>query len=157
MTAVNRTLHLIAILCMSAIAMALMSQHVFDMQPCAWCVLQRLIFLAIAAVCWLGVLVRLPKPAALGACLLGLAGVASAVYQYTVAADSFSCDLTFADRFLAVSRLDALLPFVFGIYASCMDASVDLLGVEYVFWSLGLFLVIIALAVRGLIRSRRAA
>jgi disulfide bond formation protein DsbB len=33
---------------------ALVSQHVFDMQPCPWCVLQRLIFVAIALVCLVG-------------------------------------------------------------------------------------------------------
>ena len=39
----------IALLCLAGVGIALVSQHVFDMQPCAWCVLQRLILLAIAA------------------------------------------------------------------------------------------------------------
>lgn len=153
----NRHLHIIAILCVLAVTIALISQHVFDMQPCSWCVFQRLVFLVIAAVCWLGVLIRQPKFAAAIAGLLGLSGVAAAIYQYTVAANSFSCDLTFADRFMVYSQLDALLPFVFGIYASCMDASIELLGIEYVFWSLGLFAVITAMAAYGLIRSSKAA
>jgi len=33
-----------------AVAAALVSQHALDMQPCPWCVLQRLIFVAIALV-----------------------------------------------------------------------------------------------------------
>ena len=39
----------IAALCVAGVAAALVSQHVFDMQPCPWCVLQRLIFVVIAA------------------------------------------------------------------------------------------------------------
>ena len=47
----NRTiLRLIALASLGAVAIALVSQHVFDMRPCAWCVFQRLIFLVIAAV-----------------------------------------------------------------------------------------------------------
>ena len=34
---------------LGAVALALVTQHVFGMQPCPWCVLQRLIFVAISA------------------------------------------------------------------------------------------------------------
>ncbi|WP_442597917.1 disulfide bond formation protein B [Parapusillimonas sp. JC17] len=151
----NRILHAIALLCVAALAIALVSQHVFDMQPCAWCVLQRLIFLVIAVVCWLGVLTGRAIPglrrlAAWLAALLGIGGVVAAWYQYTVAAQMFSCDMTFADRFMVSSGLDAGVPWLFGIFASCMDARVDLLGVEYALWSMGLFAVVIVLgAVAG--------
>ena len=40
----------------SAVGMALITQHVFDMQPCPWCVLQRLIFLCIAVAALPGIL-----------------------------------------------------------------------------------------------------
>ncbi|NLZ10040.1 MAG: disulfide bond formation protein B, partial [Alcaligenaceae bacterium] len=47
----NRTLlRLIALASLGAVVIALVSQHVFDMRPCAWCVFQRLIFLVIAVV-----------------------------------------------------------------------------------------------------------
>jgi disulfide bond formation protein DsbB len=41
-----------------ALAVALVSQYVFDMQPCPWCVLQRLLFLAIAGVAAIGLPLR---------------------------------------------------------------------------------------------------
>ena len=41
-----------------AVGAALVSQHVFDMQPCPWCVLQRLIFVAIGAFAVLGLVWR---------------------------------------------------------------------------------------------------
>lgn len=39
---------LIAGASLAAIGAALVSQHVFDMQPCPWCVLQRAVFAAMA-------------------------------------------------------------------------------------------------------------
>lgn len=152
-----RILHLIALLCVAALTFALISQHVFDMQPCAWCVLQRLVFATIALVCWLGLLAGrlapvLHRAAALLVVALSLGGVLAAWYQYTVAAKMFSCDMTFADRFMVQSGLDANVPWLFGIFASCMDARVNLFGIEYALWSLGLFVVIGILGLAALLR-----
>ena len=46
----------VALLSLAAVGLALVSQHVFGMEPCPWCVLQRVIFLAIALACGLGLL-----------------------------------------------------------------------------------------------------
>lgn len=133
------------------------AQHQFDMQPCAWCVLQRLVFATIALVCWLGLLAGrlapvLHRAAALLVVALSAGGVLAAWYQYTVAAKMFSCDMTFADRFMVQSGLDANVPWLFGIFASCMDARVNLFGIEYALWSLGLFVVIGILGLAALLR-----
>jgi len=72
-----------------------------------------------------------------------------------VAAVQFSCEQTFADRFMSGSGLDAALPWLFGIYATCMDARVDLLGIEYTLWGLGLFAVITVLSVVALLKHVR--
>jgi disulfide bond formation protein DsbB len=68
-----------------------------------------------------------------------IAGVTSAWYQEKVAANNFSCAQTFADQIMTKSGLDAAFPWLFGIYASCMDARVKLLGIEYAWWSLAMF------------------
>ncbi|EKU30520.1 disulfide bond formation protein B [Alcaligenes sp. HPC1271] len=39
--------YLIALLAFSGVGIALLSQHVFSIPPCAWCVLQRLIFIVL--------------------------------------------------------------------------------------------------------------
>lgn len=140
-------LHIIALICLAAVAIALVSQYAYDMRPCAWCVLQRLVYLLIAVSCWMAVLVRrytwaLRAFTALAA-LLAFGGAMAAWYQYSVASVLFSCDQTFADRFISHSGLDAQLPWLFGIFATCMDARVQLLGVEYALWSLGLFVLIL--------------
>jgi len=160
----RRALLLIAVLCLAAVGIALVSQYLFDMPPCAWCVMQRLIYLTIAALAILGALLgalfsKLPPERigriALAACLLlAVAGAVAAGYQHNVAAQSFSCDMTFADRFMTASGLEALLPAVFGIYASCMDAAVTVLGVEYAVWSLGVFAVIAVIALAGILRKQ---
>lgn len=144
----RRLLWLIAFICFGAVGVALVSQHVFDMAPCAWCVLQRLIYLVIGVVALIGANVRVLARLCAGVgALLSVGGIAAAWYQYDVASHLFSCDLTFADQFMSASGLDGGVPWLFGIYASCMDAMVDLFGVEYALWSLALFVVTLVLSV----------
>jgi protein dithiol:quinone oxidoreductase len=127
-----RLLAAVALACIAAVAAALTSQHVFDMQPCPWCVLQRLIFVAIALACG----------AVLGM-VLADAGVAAALWQHFKASASASCNLTLADKIVSRwLRLDQVLPGVFEARASCADAAVSLLGVPYDVWSLVLFALI---------------
>ncbi|AZG08575.1 disulfide bond formation protein B [Pigmentiphaga sp. H8] len=156
---VDRLLAFTAIASLGAVAVALVSQHVFDMQPCAWCVLQRLIYLAIAVFAVLGLVLRriaaAQKTCAGIVAVLALAGVATAVYQHNVASQLMSCDQTFADRFMTGSGLDGSLPAVFGIYATCADAVVDLLGVRYEIWSVLLFAVLAVAGIAALMLRRR--
>ena len=153
------TLVLLGLLSLAAVAAALVSQHVYGMQPCPWCVLQRLIFVVIGLVCLLGA--ALPSGAlAAGAGFVALVlaglGSASALYQHFVAAKSASCNLTLADRIVSGTGLDVWLPAVFEVRASCADAAVSLLGVPYEFWSLALFTLIELALVMLLVRRRKA-
>ena len=146
---------LIAVASLAAIGAALVSQHVFDMQPCPWCVLQRAVFAAIALVALLGALLRqrlVQVGALLATELLATAGAAAALWQHFVAKSSSSCNLTLADRIVSGLQLDALAPEVFAPRASCADAAVDLLGLPYEFWSLGLFAALSAAAIWTLVR-----
>ena len=138
-----------------AVATALLSQHLGGVMPCAWCVLQRLIFLALAAAAGLGLLLPGRAGRRLGAglalLLAGLGGGA-ALWQHFVAAASASCDQTLADRVMGATGLDSRFPEVFAAYASCADAKADLLGLPYEFWSLALFMLLGGLAWRVLRR-----
>jgi protein dithiol:quinone oxidoreductase len=138
---------------LAAVAAALVSQHRFDMQPCPWCVLQRLVFVAIALATLPALLVRqaLLQRVVAGAVLaLALCGAAAALWQHLVAASSTSCKLTLADRIVAGLGLDSLLPSVFAAYASCADAAVRIAGVPYEFFSLALFVAMGAVALQVL-------
>lgn len=152
MTAVSRTrlLFACAFISFAAVGAALVSQHVFDMLPCAWCVLQRLIFIVLDVVCLIGALrPNLARSSAGAGAIVAVIGIAAAWYQHTVASHLFSCDQTFADHFMVKSGLDGALPSLFGIMAGCMEARVGLFGVEYVFWSLGLFVALAMLLLRA--------
>ena len=139
----------IAVLGIGAMGAALVTQHAFGMQPCPWCVLQRLIVVAIAAAALIGLLWRTPPGRRVGAglaLLLAGGGVAAALWQHFVAASSTSCDLSLAERIVAATGLDGRFPDVFMAMSSCADAAVKLIGLPYEFWSLGLFIALAAMA-----------
>ena len=149
----RKTFVALALLCIAAVGAALFTQYAWDMQPCPWCILQRVIFLLIAVL----LLLAAYAPgrvlfAGLGVLAAG-AGIAAALYQHFVAAKSTSCNLTLADKIVSGIGLDKLLPAVFEVRASCADAAVDLLHLPYEFWSLGLY-VFVAVAALWALRSR---
>ncbi len=155
----------IAVVCLAAVAGAVAFQHVLDKQPCPWCILQRVIFLAMAAVALLGsgwarfggrIGGALTAASAGLVALIGASGVATALYQNQVASHSASCDLTLADRIISGLGLDAWQPEVFEVRASCADAKVDLLGVPMELWSLTLYVLLIASALWTTRRALRA-
>ena len=146
------------VISLAAVGAALYTQHVWGMQPCPWCVLQRVIFVALALAALPALVLRL-RPAQLLSgglmLLLALCGMGAALWQHFVAASSSSCKLTLADRIIGGLGLDALLPRLFAAYASCADAAVRLAGVPYEFYSAGLFLLLALLAAALLRRPRR--
>jgi disulfide bond formation protein DsbB len=147
----TRLLLVMAALSVAAVAAALVSQHVYDMQPCPWCILQRVIYLAIAALCLIGavgssVIVRRGVGALV--LLLSLSGAASALYQDLVASKSTSCNLTFADKVISALGLDGAFPPLLQVTANCSDAAVSVLGVPYAYWSLALYVMLAAAAIK---------
>jgi len=128
---------------LGAVALALVHQYGFDMLPCAWCVLQRLIFLVIATVSALAIgLTRPGIRTALAAIVILLAGsgIAAAIYQHVVAADTTSCRLSLAERIVGGAlNLDSLLPSVFAVRIGCSAGATTLLGIPYEFWSAAAF------------------
>jgi disulfide bond formation protein DsbB len=136
-------LGLIAAVSVAAVAGALVAQHAFGMQPCPWCIFQRVLYLGLAVVALLGWLIpgRLAiVAAALGVLALAAGGLASAVFQHQVAAKDSSCAFTFADRFLSATGLESLVPWLFQVTATCMDAAqARLIGLPFEVWSGALF------------------
>ncbi len=143
-------LALIALVCLAALGSALLAQHVFGMLPCPWCIFQRVLYLAIAAVALIGW--ALPARAAsllasVGVLALALGGVAAALFQHQVAAKDASCAFTLADRFLSATGLETSVPWLFQVTATCMEAaSARLLGLPFELVSGLLFAAIAAVA-----------
>jgi disulfide bond formation protein DsbB len=145
------------LVCIAAVVAALVAQYGFDMQPCPWCILQRVIYLALALLC-IGAALWSSRPARVAlsglALVMALLGAASAVYQHVVAAQSSSCNLTLADKVLNALGVESLLPTLFQVTASCADAAVRVLGVPFEYWSLALF-ALLALAAAGVLSGLR--
>jgi len=136
-----------AVLSFAAVALALIGQHYYDMRPCPWCILQRVIYLAIGFVALLGLLRPLRFPAIVLSLLLAGSGIAAALYQHFVAAKTNSCALTLADRIVSALGLDRLAPSWFEPTANCSEAIVAVLGITFDIWSLMLYILLAAASV----------
>ncbi len=127
----------------TCLAAALISQHIYGMLPCPWCIVQRMIWVVVMAVALVGwggsSFTRAPTVAGIGICISGVLGIAAALWQYFVAAPAGSCAFTWADRFISQTQLDAWLPAIFQPLASCAEAKVKLLGIPYALVSAAMF------------------
>lgn len=132
--------------CLVAVGFALVSQHVFDMRPCPWCILQRIVYLVLALLAFVGAALGQRasiKTAGLFA-LLSMVGIGMAGYQHLVAAPADSCGISKAHGLIVTSRLDEFFPWLFEVTASCAEASqFKLLGLPYELGS-GLLFALIA-------------
>lgn len=145
--------------CAASVGLALLAQHQFNMQPCPWCILQRLIFVVLAALCLLGAaLPALPRRVVATLALpFAAGGMAAALWQHFVAAKTSSCAMTLADRIVMATGLDTRLPEAFEVRATCADAAVSVFGVPFEFWALGLFAAVgLVLLINVLTPARRA-
>lgn len=145
--------------CAVSVGLALLAQHQFNMQPCPWCILQRMIFIVLAFMCLLAAALP-PSPRRLIAALalpLAASGVGAALWQHFVAAKTSSCALTLADRIVMATGLDTQFPDWFEVRATCAEAAVSVLGVPFAFWALALFAAIgLVLVLNVLNPARRA-
>jgi protein dithiol:quinone oxidoreductase len=142
---VNKHLLGVGGVCIAGVAFALVAQHAWDMQPCPWCIIQRMLYMLlgiVAIVCgvFAGKRTRMGRTVASGpwkfgswsTAVLSLIGVGVATYQATVAASQVSCNLTAAHKFITATGLDELAPEVFKVRASCAEAaSATLLGIPF--------------------------
>jgi disulfide bond formation protein DsbB len=146
---------------LAALGVALVAQHGFGIEPCPWCVIQRLVLIGVACVALVGASAARRSPragAAAAAALLVLAGggLLAAWYQHTVAARQFSCAFTWADRTLMTLQLDAWLPSVFRVGATCADAAkATLLGLPFEAWGGGWFAGVALAAVAAIAAAAR--
>jgi protein dithiol:quinone oxidoreductase len=142
---------LVVVLAWGAVGLAVVLQHAFDMQPCAWCTLQRLIFLVVGALALIVWWRQNAGERALPWVALGvgfsIAGLCAALYQQFVAAQSQSCALSLADRIIKGASLDQVAPWLFKATAFCHEANLPLLGISFAIWSAALFVVLETLLV----------
>jgi disulfide bond formation protein DsbB len=148
----------VGLVSLAAVGVAAIAQYVFDMQPCPWCVLQRLIYILVGVLALVAAaLPGLGRRLFIGLALLAtLCGLAAALWQQLHAVNEASCAMTLADRIMTGLQLDSLLPQLFTAYASCADAAVSVLGIPFAVWSCVLYVILALLLVWSLRVSLRA-
>jgi len=72
---------LVALFSGSALAFALVSQYVFDMQPCVWCIAQRMVYIVIFLIAILSLVLKANWVSSLSYLILALFGAGLAIYQ----------------------------------------------------------------------------
>jgi protein dithiol:quinone oxidoreductase len=130
------------ILSLAALGIALIAQYKFEIKPCAWCVLQRFIFILMTVSTAIGMFCKIGLGRSIWAAvsfILALSGAAAAAYQHWVAAKSSSCAFSIADKIISTFNLEKSWPSLFEVQATCADAAVNWWGLPFEFWSLGLF------------------
>lgn len=147
-----RALAGMAVASFAAVGVALVAQHQFGVKPCPWCVLQRVIFLAIGTFSLLGWLLQarrsLRQAALVVVLMLCAAGLTAAVFQHEVASQTASCALGLADKIITALNLEDLWPSVFMVTANCAEAAAyRFIGLPYEVWSGLLFVGLGALGV----------
>lgn len=135
-----RALAGMAVASFATVGVALVAQHQFGVKPCPWCVLQRLIFLAIGTFSLLGWLVQarrsLRQAALVVVLMLCAAGLTAAVFQHEVASQTASCAMGLADKIITALNLEDLWPSVFMVTANCSEAAAyRFIGLPYEIWS----------------------
>ena len=155
----RRPLAACALLAFVALVAAVVLQHGFDMQPCAWCVLQRLLVLLLLVAtligAWVGAGLAALAAAASGA-LFAITGLWAALHQHFVAARTDACGLSLADRVIMAGHLHEIAPWLFMPMARCDEANAPLLGIPFALWSAGLFVASALLCAAALVAMQRA-
>ena len=127
---------------LASVGFAVFAQHQFGLLPCAWCVVQRMIFLAIGLVS-VTQLIR-PRPVLVRmvssiTVLLAAAGIYAAIQQHIYATNRFECQFSIAERIIEWSGLNHVLAGIFAPRVSCAESETHLLGLPFEYWSVMLF------------------
>lgn len=152
----NRTLlTAFGLACFGLIGVALYLQHVKDMLPCPYCVIQRYLFIGVGISCLVGAW-RNRVRAGAGVGLVFAAGGLAAVgkHLYILAHPGFSCGIDPVETFLNKVPTATMLPWVFRADGLCEDATDKILGLNVPQWSAVWFVILTAVLVTVLLRRR---
>ena len=159
----------LSVICAAAVAFAVYSQQAWDMRPCPWCIIQRMLFIGCSLIAAIGaVFARTPSSTQtfrkqrvrawpwIAIALIAAFGAGSAIYQHLVASNQASCTISYAQSFVMATGLDEWLPSLFLVTGSCADASTArLVGVPYELVSAALFLIIVGWCVLTVRTSKK--
>jgi disulfide bond formation protein DsbB len=152
----RNALLLIAAASVALVGAALYLQHAKDMLPCPLCVIQRYLFLAIAACALFGALAGKARLGA-GLGLLGAVGGLGVVgkHLYVLAHPGFSCGIDPVETVLNKIPTATMMPWLFRADGLCENATDTLLGLSVPQWSAVWFAILAAALAWVLARRSR--
>jgi disulfide bond formation protein DsbB len=140
--------------CLAILAIALYLQHFKDLDPCPWCIVQRLDYIAIGL---LALTAALSRPARVGVGvysvlvgILALAGGAAATYHILLQKDpqrAQACMGSIVEKLLDASRLGKMIPPLLQYDGPCTLKPWSALGLSVPEWSLVGFVLILIWAI----------
>ncbi len=135
--------------CLAIVGCALVLQHGYRLDPCPWCIVQRIGYLTVAFV---ALVAALHRPSGRGitvyagtALLLSLCGAAAATWHVFLQRDpeaARACAGSALERLLDASRLGHAVPPLFQYDGPCTLKPWALLGLSVPEWSLAGFVVL---------------
>lgn len=152
----------IFLLCLSLLGYAMYLQHVLNLDPCPWCIVQRLFFIIIAA---LALTAGLHRPAKSGTIayagvgvLLAATGATAAAYHLRIQSDparALECMGGWLERWLDASKLGKMVPPLLQYDGSCVLKPWDFLGLSIPGWSLVWFSVLLVTFIGIIVAARK--
>ena len=141
---------LIFMVCLGLLAYALVLQHLDGLDPCPWCVVQRLGFIGIAFV---ALIAALHRPGPVGTAiyaffggLVAAGGIAAAGYHIWIQSDpvrAMSCAGSPVERFLDASKIGKMIPPLLQYDGVCTPKAWKFLTLSIPEWSLAWFVILL--------------
>ena len=148
--------------CFAIVGFALYLQHVENLDPCPWCIVQRVAFLSVGLVALLAALWRPNGPGitvfAVLAGLVALGGAAAAGYHIWLQADdarASACAGSLVEKLLDASRIGRWVPPVLQYDGVCTAKAWALMGLSIPEWSLACFVAIVIYLIALPVIARR--
>jgi disulfide bond formation protein DsbB len=157
----RRAFALIFLICVGLLAFALYLQHWKGLDPCPWCVVQRLGFMLVGLIALVGAIHGPAKPGiaiyAIGGLVAAAAGAAAGTYHVYLQADpvrASKCIGSPVELMLDRLQIGKLAPSLLQYDGPCTLKPWSFLGLSIPEWSLAWFL-ILALAFVAIARTAR--
>jgi protein dithiol:quinone oxidoreductase len=145
----SRIFTLVFVACVAILGFALYLQHVEYLDPCPWCIVQRLLFIVVGLIC---LAAALHRPGGLGATFYAilaagtaLAGAAAAGYQIYLQSDEAranACVGSAVERFLDQTNIGSWAPPLLQYDGPCTLKPWAFLWLSIPEWSLICFIVL---------------
>jgi protein dithiol:quinone oxidoreductase len=143
------------VVCAITMAIVLYLQHWLNLDPCPWCIVQRIVLLAVGIVSFIAALHRPTGGAIRGygraIALLAVSGVAAASYHIYLQSDperAMKCAGSMVERLLDQLGLGRIAPSLFQYDGPCTLKPWSLFGLSIPEWSLVTFLFLLIVAIR---------